>query len=83
MVNRESVGTGCRRFGGRVVRGAARVGRAFDRQDLMFLGGLAASAYGAWLIYAPAGWVWSGVVLLLVALGWGERRVAPPSEPKE
>lgn len=51
--------------------GAALIGW---RPDAMMIGGGAGVAYGAWLVYAPAGFIVGG--LLAMAAGWLESRSA-------
>ena len=43
-----------------------------DLRDLVVFGGIALAAYGAWLIYAPCGFILAGVGLYYTGL-WGVR----------
>lgn len=49
------------------VRGCGRFIPALVR-ELIGPAGAAAIAYGAWLVYAPAGWIAGGFILLTLAV---------------
>lgn len=46
-----------------MLRRLAKLAGAVDLRDLLALSGLAATSYGAWLIFAPIGWIVAGLGL--------------------